>query len=144
VDALVLAASAAVGAELTRPVDLGGSERSMVLRCRDTSGGSVVVKSYPPTAQGARDFTAEASGLAFTATADVGPRLLGMDPDVPLIVMSDLGDAPSLADLLLGRSADAARAALLGWALACGRLAARTAGQQERLARLARLRHLPS
>jgi hypothetical protein len=135
-DSIVAAASAALGATLTCPLDLGGSERSMVLRCDASSGGSVVVKSYPPTPQGARDFAAEASGLAFTAAADVGPRLLGTDPAVPLIVMTDLGDAPSLADLLLGESADAARAALLSWALACGRLAARTAGQQGQLERL--------
>jgi hypothetical protein len=64
------------------------------------------------------------------------PRLLGVDRSVPLIVMTDLGDAPSLADLLLGESADAARAALLSWALGCGQLAACTAGQQAELALL--------
>jgi len=108
----------------------------MVLRCHDSSGGSVVVKSYPPTGEGVRSFAAEASGLAFTSSAGVGPRLLGANPAVPLIVMTDLGDAPSLADVLLGESADAARAALLSWATACGQLAARTAGRQDELARL--------
>jgi hypothetical protein len=135
-DELVAAASAALGRALTHPADLGGSARSMVLRCRDSRGGSVVVKSYLPTAQGGRDFAAEASGLIFTAATGVGPRLLAADRAVPLIVMTDLGDAPSLADVLLGDCAEAARSALLGWAAACGQLAARTAGRQGELARL--------
>ena len=100
-DALVAAASAVLGRALADPVDLGGSERSKVLRCRDPAGGSVVVKSYARMPEGASGFAAQASGLAFTCAAGVGPRLLGADPAVPLVVMTDLGDAPSLADLLL-------------------------------------------
>jgi hypothetical protein len=136
VDTLLAAASAALGTALTGPADLGGSERSTVLRCHQRGGGTVVVKSYPPTAEGAGGFAAEASGLAFTSSAGVGPRLLAADPAVPLVVMTDLGDAPSLADLLLGESAKAAAGALLSWARACGELAVRTAGRQEELARL--------
>jgi len=136
VDDLLAIASAALGATLTDPVDLGGSDRSVVLRCRRAGGGTVVLKSYPRTADGADHLAAEAAGLAFTSGAGVGPDLLAVDRTARLIVMTDLGDGPSLADLLLGESAESARTALLDWALACGRLAARTAGRQRELAGL--------
>jgi hypothetical protein len=136
VDDLLAIASAALGSVLTEPADLGGSDRSKVLRCRDSDDGTVVVKSYPRTGEGAESLTAEAAGLAFTTNAGVGPDLLAVDRAARVIVMSDLGDAPSLADLLLGQSAATARTALLSWAQAAGRLAARTAGGQHKLAGL--------
>jgi hypothetical protein len=136
VDDLLAIASAALGADLTEPADLGGSSRSEVVRCRKTDGGTVVVKRYPQTADGAESLTAEAAGLAFTSGAGVGPDLLAADAAARLIVMTDLGDAPSLADLLLGGTAGQARAALLDWAQACGQLAARTAGRRRELAHL--------
>ena len=136
VDDLLAIASAALGVAVADPVDLGGSERSAVLRCRPVSGGTVILKSYPLTADGAESFVAEAAGLAFTSAAGVGPQLLAADVAEQLIVMSDLGDAPSLADLLLGESAAMAASALLGWALACGQLAVRTADEQPELSRL--------
>jgi hypothetical protein len=135
---LLAIASAALGADLADPADLGGSDRSRVLRCKDSSGGTVVVKSYPPTGEGAESLTAEAAGLAFTTGAAVGPDLLAVDLAAGVIVMSDLGLAPSLADLLLGQSATKAREALLSWARAAGQLAARTAGGQGELAALRR------
>ena len=52
------------------------------------------------------------------------PELLAHSDDV--IVMSDLGDGPSLADLLLGDDARLAEAALLAWARTLGRIAAAT------------------
>lgn len=140
-DDLLAAASAALATTLTDPVDLGGNEYSTVLRCRDTAGGTVIVKAYPPTGYGTESFGAEAAGLAFTSASGFGPGLLAADPAARMIVMTDLGDAPSLADLLLGDSAAAAApagaaAALLGWAQACGELAVRTAGRQQELASL--------
>ena len=133
---LIAAASAAVGFELTEPVSLASSGRSVVLRCKSPGKGSVVLKSYPATAEGTGSFAAESAGLEFTAGLGVGPDLLAADSRHRLIVMSDLGDAPSLADLLLGKSrADAARA-LLSWGRTCGELAARTAGRQREYARL--------
>lgn len=44
--------------------------------------------------------------------------------------MSDLGTAPSLADLLLGGSPQQAADALIAWARGCGELAARSAGRR--------------
>jgi hypothetical protein len=136
VDDLLATASAALGATLTDPHDLGGSERSAVLRCRVAGGGTVVVKNYPGTAEGADSFAAEAAGFALAAQAGAGPRLLATSPPARLVVMSDLGLAPSLADVLLTGSAAAAEAALLDWVRACGELAAVTAGQQPELAAL--------
>jgi len=130
------AASAALGEELTDPARLAGSERSAVLRCRRPDGGTVVVKCYPPGGEGPASYTAEAAGLAFTADLEVGPQLLATDPAARLIVMSDLGDLPSLADLLLGDDGPLARAALLGWTRACAGLAVRTAGREAELDRL--------
>jgi hypothetical protein len=120
---LVAAASAALGQPLTDPVRLASSERSAVLRCQ-TSTGSVVVKAYPAGSEGSASFAAEAAGLEFVTGTGVAPELLATDPAERLIVMADLGAAPSLADLLLGTSPELARAALLSWARACGELAA--------------------
>jgi hypothetical protein len=64
------------------------------------------------------------------------PRLLGVDRNVPLVVMSDLGSAPSLADLLLGSSQPAAARAWLDWSVTCGRLAAASAGRQDQYTRI--------
>jgi hypothetical protein len=146
VDDLLAAAAAALGATLTDPEDLRGSDRSAVRRCRLASGGTVVVKSYPGTAAGAQSFAAEAAGLAFAGPGGAAPRLraaprlLAASPEARLIVMSDLGAAPSLADVLLtgpaAGSAANAEAALLDWVRACGELAVATAGRQPELTTL--------
>jgi hypothetical protein len=151
-DDVLRAAADVLGERLGDPVDLGGSGRSSVVRCSRLDGGEdVVVKAYPQTTQGWRGFAAEAAGLAFCGLDDVGPgafapRLLGVDREFPLVVLSYLAGpespepglqrAPSLADLLLGPSASAAVGAWLDWAAACGRLAAVSAGKQEDFARL--------
>jgi hypothetical protein len=132
--ALVRAASAALGTRLSDPDILAGSQRSAVLRCRSAGGGTVVIKSYPGDEEGAEGFTAEAAGLQFTTGEGVGPDLLAIDHQARLIVMTDLGDAPSLAASLLGSSPVRAQAALLDWARACGELAVRTAGRSQEFA----------
>ncbi|MFC4015074.1 hypothetical protein ACFOY2_48220 [Nonomuraea purpurea] len=121
---ILAAASAALGKSVSRPVDLGGSSRSSVLRCATGDGGTVVVKAYSD----ASGFAAEVAGLPLSG--GFGPELLAVDPSFPLIVMSDLGSAPSLADVLLGRSAEAARDGLLTWARTYGRIAVAGAGRQ--------------
>ena len=127
---LIAIASAALGLTLSEPHPLASSDRSSVLRCRTSANGTVVVKSYPGSASGTEAFAAEKAGLAFVAGTGAGPDLLASDADHRVIVMSDIGTAPSLADLLLGARAEPAASALLDWALACGDLAARTAGRQ--------------
>jgi hypothetical protein len=122
-----------LGTGLSDPVDLGGSRRSTVLRCRTAAGGSVIVKSYTREPEALRSFTSEAAGLALHGTA---PALLGADTAVPLLVMEDLGAAPTLADVLLGDDPKAAAEGLPAWARALGRLAAGSVGRQAEFARL--------
>jgi hypothetical protein len=136
VDEVLAAASAALNVPLTDSRDLGGSERSAVRRCWMPDGGTVVLKTYPDSAEGRESFAAEAAGLALTGDAGTGPRLLAASQPDRLIVMSDLGSGPSLADLLLTGSAEAAGAALLGWAKASGELAVAMAGREAELAGL--------
>ncbi|ACU77201.1 conserved hypothetical protein [Catenulispora acidiphila DSM 44928] len=123
---ILAAASAVLGTELTDPVDLGGSHRSTVLRVRTAAGDTVILKAHKEHAA----YAAEAGGLRLT---DLGPRLLAEDAEHLLIVMEDLGDAPNLADLLLGGDAEQARAALIQWATTYGRLAVQTAGRESEL-----------
>ncbi|MEV0234639.1 hypothetical protein [Nonomuraea sp. NPDC050786] len=121
---ILAAASAVLGERVSRPVDLGGSSRSHVLRCATGDGGTVVVKAYLD----ASGFGAEVAGLPLGG--GLGPRLLAVDPSFPLIVMSDLGAGPSLADVLLGESAEAAREGLIAWARTYGRIAVAGAGRR--------------
>lgn len=128
-EAILRAAAEALGCDLQAPVRLVGSARATVLRCR-TARGSVVVKAYKKIGLGS--FTAEAAGLSLSGR----PTLLAVDPATPLIVMADLGDGPSLADLLLGADADAAGSALVRWASEYGRLAVDTSPRRGQLSAL--------
>lgn len=133
-ETILRAASALLGTAVSDPVDLGGSARSTVARCMIRDGGSVIVKAYKEEPDALRCFTAEAAGLALGA--GWGPTLLAVDIAFPLLIMEDLGEAPSLADALLGSSASGAHLALLAWAGAHGRLAAETIGREAELAAL--------
>jgi len=124
----VAAASAALGRQLADPVRLTGSDWSLVVRCRDIEGGgTVVAKSYPASSRdGTSCFAAEAAGLAVSASTGLAPELLAADSRSLTLVMSDLGSWPSMADVLLGDSASAARQAVLDWAARGAELAVRT------------------
>ncbi|TDE94777.1 hypothetical protein EXU48_08240 [Occultella glacieicola] len=118
-------ASAALGRTLTDPVPLGGSTRSLVLRARTTEGTSVVIKHFEPDGGGASGedgdgaYRREAAGLVHLEHT---PDLLAADPAARLLVMTDAGSAPTLADLLRGTDPDVARAAAARWARALGDL----------------------
>jgi hypothetical protein len=157
VERIVEAAARALGTDLVDPVDLGGSGRTAVLRCSAAAGDagptSVVVKAYLE-GPAAATFATEAAGLSLLAGVTgpatgsatgraarprlsiVVPELMAVEPEYPLIVMSDLGTGASLADRLLGSESGPAERALLDWAGGCGELAAATAGRQDELARL--------
>jgi hypothetical protein len=147
VPAMVAAASAALGRPLSEPVRLsGGSGWSVVLRCQDTEAagagspagaGSVIVKTYPASPDGQARFTAEAAGLALARGSGLAPELIAADPGRLTIVMSDLGDGATMADVLLGQSPADASAAVLSWAGVCGELSAVTSGRRGELAGLA-------
>ncbi|MEV4559202.1 hypothetical protein AB0K51_19745 [Kitasatospora sp. NPDC049285] len=132
-DEILRVAGRLLGTGLSGPVDLGGSRRTTVLRCRTEDGRTVVVKAYTGGPEALRCFTAEAAGLTLGLA---GPPLLAADLDVPLLVLGDLGTAPSLADVLLGDDPRAAEAGLLAWARGLGRLAARSIDRQAELAAL--------
>ena len=80
-----------------------------MLRCR-TPSGPVVVKKYPDGSSAA--FAREVAGLT---ALDHTPDLLAVDREHGLVVMSDLGTGPTLADLLLGDDRAAAWAGALEW-----------------------------
>jgi hypothetical protein len=120
---VVAAASAALGRDLRDLGGLGGSDRSGVHRAADADG-TVVVKSYAGGSLGS--WARERVGLDTAGPVGVVPRLLAVGDDPPLLVMEDLGSAPSVADRLLAGDPDAADSALLSWGTALGRLHAGT------------------
>lgn len=127
--------------ELAAPEELGGSERSTVLRARVAKNPfslpkSLVVKHYGPEAGAvaAESFAREAvSYQLFTALAEddrMCPELLAHDATERLLVLEDLGDATTLSERLLGHDGTAAERALLTHARSLGRLHATTAGRE--------------
>jgi hypothetical protein len=126
---------------LADPVDLGGSERSIVLRVKASSHfalpRTLVLKRYllPPDDEPADSFVREAvSYQLFTslATEDrVCPELFAHEGSQRLLVLEDLGRAPTLAGKLMGNDARGAERALLSWAHSLGRLHATTAGREQ-------------
>jgi len=117
------------GSEVRSIERLRSSERTVVERVRLTrlSTGepeNVVVKRLLQKA----GFAAEAGALSVMPAGAPAPQLLAEDPVEGVIIMTDVGSGPSLADALLGDSADAAQAALRSWAEAIARIHRRTAG----------------
>jgi hypothetical protein len=132
IDAALAAGTAALGSALTGAEALaGGSDRSALIRARAGDGTAVVVKTYPADGLGPASFAAEAAGLAVAGGSGRCPRLLGADAASRTVVMTDLGRGPSLADLLLDGSADAAGTALLAWAQGLGEVAVAAAGRED-------------
>lgn len=126
---------------LADPVDLGGSERSIVLRVKVASSSfalprTLVLKRYvlPPAGEPCDSFVREAvSYQLFTSLAAedrVCPELFAHDGERRLLVLEDLGRAPTLAEKLMGNDPKAAERALLSWAHSLGRLHATTAGRE--------------
>lgn len=118
-----------LGEPLTAGADLGGSRRSLVVRCTRADGTSVVVKAYP--ADGHPAFVRECTGLREIPGT---PRLLAVAAAERVLVMEDLGSAPTLADLLLGDDRDAAWTGARTWAHALGGLLASTRDRAGRVA----------
>lgn len=130
------------GAQLGPGTDLGGSARSQVHRHPVLAGppewgGSVVLKRFVPHADGGgavpRGYERERAGLAYLPSA---PALLARDDASRTIVMEDLGEHPTLADVLLGRDADTAYQQTLAWAGALGRTLIAAAALPEEARRL--------
>lgn len=111
---------------------LPGHERNAVWRVALAPAAGqprrVVVKAYGEDDARSR-WARESAALAVLArTGAGGPALLATADDPPLVVMTDAGAGPCLADALLGSEPAAARTALLAWAGALADLHAATAG----------------
>ncbi|WP_132125074.1 hypothetical protein [Actinocrispum wychmicini] len=124
--------------QLAEPEDLGGSKLSTVVRVRVAATPfslprTLVVKRYTEPAP-AESFVREAVSYqlftALTAEERMCPELYAHDGNAGVIVIEDLGRAPTLADKLLGDDARSAERALLSWARSLGRLHATTAGRE--------------
>lgn len=126
---------------LADPEDLGGSDRSVVLRTRVAENPfglprSLVIKHYQREAtpgQADRFRFEAASCQLFTALpvdCRPSPVLYALDPQNRLLVLEDLGRSLTLADKLFGDDPEAAERALLAWARALGKVHAVTAGRE--------------
>lgn len=121
--------------------DLGGSERSVVMRVRVAETPfelprTLVVKHYGscPDDERSDPFAHEAASCqlatALPPEIRVGPELIAHDPAQRLLVLEDLGRGSTLADVLLADDPRAAERALLAWARALGRLHTTMAGRE--------------
>lgn len=126
---------------LADPEDLGGSDRSVVVRARVAHNPfslprTLVVKHYlgEPETDRPDPFHYEVASCqlftALPAEARLSPVLIAHDPTSRLLVLEDLGRSSTLADKLFGPDAAAAERCLLGWARALGRMQAATAGRE--------------
>ncbi|WP_407652510.1 phosphotransferase [Amycolatopsis cynarae] len=127
--------------KLVDPELLPGSGPATVVRARIASSPfglprTLVIKHYPdPAPSGQPDpFAQEAvSYQLFTALPPedrMCPELLAHDPAARVLVIDDLGRAPTLRDKLRGSDARAAERSLLSWARSLGRMHATTAGRE--------------
>jgi hypothetical protein len=136
----VLSRRFGVRIRLSEPDDLGGSSRSCVVRVRVAESPfslpkTLVLKRYvQPLDEHCDSFVREAASYQlFTALASedrMCPELFAHDPVSRLLVLEDLGRAPTLADKLLGDDARGAERALLSYSRSLGRLHATTAGRE--------------
>jgi hypothetical protein len=126
---------------LADPEDLGGSDRSLVVRVRVAENPfslprTLVIKHYLDDGgdAGADRFRYEAASCqlftAMPAEHRASPMLVAHDAGHRLLVLEDLGRCATLADRLDEPDSKAAERALLGWARALGRMQASTAGRE--------------
>jgi hypothetical protein len=121
--------------KLSEPEDLAGSGPAIVVRARVVSSPfslpkTLVIKHY----RKARGFATESASYqlftALTSEERMCPEPLGHDKDRRVLVLSDLGRAPTLEDKLRLTDARAAERSLLSWARALGRMHATTARRE--------------
>ena len=131
----VLSKRSGAPVRLDEAEDLGGSERSVVMRVRVAETPfelprTLVVKHYGRCADSERSdpFAHEAASCqlatALPPEIRVGPELIAQDTEQRVLVLEDLGRGSTLAETLLSEDARAAERALLS----CCRGRARWAG----------------
>lgn len=136
---------------LVDPEDLGGSDRTVVLRVRPRENPfslprTMVVKKVL-SGQGGRDaaeaFLRETVSYQFANSLPLehrpGATLVAHDVEDRVLVLADLGGAPTLADVLSDDDPVVAQRGLVAWAQALGRMHAATADREGDFAAL--LRH---
>lgn len=117
------------GVHLSSEALLVGGERSEVRRVRarwpDSGETSVVVKRFLTAGE---SWAREAAALHCLPDDAPAPKAVAEGAAPPVVVMTDLGDGPSVAAALLGDDADLATGAVLDWARAMARLHRSTFG----------------
>ncbi|QGK69648.1 hypothetical protein GIY23_09075 [Allosaccharopolyspora coralli] len=137
----VLSKRAGASVRLADAEDLGGSERSVVMRVRVAETPfelprTLVVKHYGehPEWERSDPFAHEAASCqlatALPPEIRVGPELIAHDVQERLLVLEDLGKGSTLADVLFADDPRAAERALLGWARSLGRMHTSQAGRE--------------
>ena len=137
----VLSRRTGAAVRLADAEDLGGSDRSVVMRVRVAESPfelprTLVVKHYGACPESARSdpFAHEAASCqlstALPPEVRVGPELIAHDVTERLLVLEDLGRGSTLADVLFGDDPRSAERALLSWARALGRLHTTMAGSE--------------
>jgi hypothetical protein len=112
---------------------LRSGERSEVRRVRarwpDGGDTSVIVKRFVSAGE---SWAREAAALKTIASDAAAPRVVAEGTSPPLLVLSDLGTGPNVADALLGDDPEPAAAAVIAWAGAVASLHRATLGSRER------------
>jgi hypothetical protein len=88
----------------------------------------LIVKAFASAGEGC---PREAAGLSVLGGHGLGPRLVAVSDREPVVVMTDLGQGPSLADRLLADDAAAAGSATLDWAAAIAGVHRATRGKRD-------------
>jgi hypothetical protein len=114
--------------QLSKPHQLGGNERTHVLRIAaeypDGNRASLITKQY----SAGEAWVRESAALSVLPSAISAPRIVAAQDVPPVLILTDLGDGPSVADALTGRDPAAAEQAVCAWAQAMARLHGATVG----------------
>ncbi|RZS30509.1 hypothetical protein EV193_11629 [Herbihabitans rhizosphaerae] len=111
-----------LGQQVELVANLSFSSRATVLRLRVAGGSTVIVKQHVSEAR----FHNEKLALTSLPTS-ISPELITASNGI--VIMEDVGDGPSVANLLLANDAAAARNALQSWASSLGKIASHTADE---------------
>lgn len=131
---------------LVDATDLGGAGSSVVLRVRVAENPfslprTLVIKQVRGESEnGNEGFRREVVSYQFatslTAESRPGPELIAHDAETRLLVLSDLGDAPAMGELLARTSEAEVTNSLMALTQALGRMHSNTFGREEDFAAL--------
>lgn len=126
---------------LVDAIDLGGSGSSAVMRVRVAENPfslprTLVIKQVRgDTADGNEGFRREVVSYQFTTSLTAanrpGPELIAHDIESRLLVLSDLGDAPAMGELLSRKDESEVTYSLMALTQSLGRMHSNTYGREE-------------